>query len=444
MTTHWDRIVIGGGYSGLLAALRAQGRGERVLIIEASAECGGVLSPLELGGQIIDAGADSFSTAGHQVTDLLRELGLQDEIEYPHRSDARIIPAHGDAFLIPHGVLGIPSDLSAPEIKELFTPQEIDRALYLDSMPWAPVKSKTVAELVTERLGAAFVTKLVNPVLAGVHGTTADHMLATTTLSDLLAAFEKCGSLVQAAHQVRARGARPGSLVARLRGGMFSLAQIVEAVLRARGVKFRLGTPVTGLSLSNDNWEISSSTETFTAHSLSICTELEEAIRLTNAVSASEKSLSTSTTLVTVLLSSQSLNDFPLGSGALIEPGGRIIAKATTHVNAKWASVAGQLKTDQHIIRLSYNPDSLPADKSLGDIARLDLTQIYALFAPEITEMRTVQWINKLHQSPRKTATRVAALEEFAAQRDIELCGPYRSGNGLLGITRDHYQRMAA
>ncbi|MFM5904523.1 MAG: protoporphyrinogen/coproporphyrinogen oxidase, partial [Micrococcales bacterium] len=234
--SHFDRIVIGAGISGLLAAWRAVKRGETVLILEREARAGGVLTPISLieaqaDPVVIDAGAESFSIAGNSLERLIQELELGQLIESPQRSDARIIHSDNERYRIPHGVLGIPVSLEDPELEAIISPQGLALAKHLDSLPVQDLAGFTVAQVVENRLGPEFVQKLVNPVVSGVHGSGAQLLDASATLPQLMKNLSETNSLTAAAAKTRGAQPRPGAAVAGLSGGMFQLADRLVSLL---------------------------------------------------------------------------------------------------------------------------------------------------------------------------------------------------------------------
>ena len=73
--------VVGGGISGLSAAYRirgALGEDARILLFDPSAQLGGVLRTVVVGGEPVDVGAEAFVARRPEVPALLTELGMSD------------------------------------------------------------------------------------------------------------------------------------------------------------------------------------------------------------------------------------------------------------------------------------------------------------------------------------------------------------------------------
>ena len=87
-------IVIGGGPSGLISARRLAAAGMRVTLLEQKHHLGGAVGAHEVGGLLLDSGAESFATRSPIVSDLVKELGLGDQIVTPN--------SYGSWLYLPH------------------------------------------------------------------------------------------------------------------------------------------------------------------------------------------------------------------------------------------------------------------------------------------------------------------------------------------------------
>src|SRR5688572_4285685 len=84
--------VVGGGIAGLAAAyeVRRQRPDARVLVLEGAEQVGGKLRRSEVGGVVVDEGADAVLARVPHATELAREVGLGDRL---------VSPAAGQAYL---------------------------------------------------------------------------------------------------------------------------------------------------------------------------------------------------------------------------------------------------------------------------------------------------------------------------------------------------------
>src|SRR5438094_69454 len=72
--------IVGGGISGLSCAYYLAKGGVTPVLIEARPRLGGVIQTERVEGCVIEAGPDSFLSAKPAAMDLIRELGLADDV----------------------------------------------------------------------------------------------------------------------------------------------------------------------------------------------------------------------------------------------------------------------------------------------------------------------------------------------------------------------------
>ncbi|HLP23110.1 MAG TPA: FAD-dependent oxidoreductase, partial [Microbacteriaceae bacterium] len=142
-----SRVVVGGGLAGLLAALRASDRGERVTVLESAPRPGGLIRSESLSGVWVDVGAESFATTTPAMFRLIDELGLEAEREAPQRTDAHIVAADGTHSRIPHGIFGIPASLDDPDLAGAISAPALVEARRRDVDAVALEPDATVADL---------------------------------------------------------------------------------------------------------------------------------------------------------------------------------------------------------------------------------------------------------------------------------------------------------
>jgi oxygen-dependent protoporphyrinogen oxidase len=127
-------VVVGGGVAGLVAARELARGGARVLLLEASGRLGGEVGRHTVAGIDLDSGAESFATRGGTVAAYLDELGLADDVVLPDGRGAWVHQADGAAFPLPRtGLLGIPGDLSDPDVLRVIGADGAEIAARLDA-----------------------------------------------------------------------------------------------------------------------------------------------------------------------------------------------------------------------------------------------------------------------------------------------------------------------
>src|SRR4051794_28049387 len=119
--------VIGGGIAGLTAAWELAGHGTEatVTVYEAGDRVGGKLRLEQVGGALVDVGAESVLARRPEALTLFEELGVDGRTTHPAAVGATIVSG-GHRWPMPSGtVMGVPSD---PEsVRGLLTDDEVRR-----------------------------------------------------------------------------------------------------------------------------------------------------------------------------------------------------------------------------------------------------------------------------------------------------------------------------
>lgn len=435
-------VVVGGGISGLVSAYKLANAGKKVTLLEVSDRLGGLIGAIEIAGLTIDSGAEAFSTIRNDTFEVIDALGLQDSVVSPAAAEARIL-ADGETFKIPHGMFGIPSNLSDESVLAAIGSENVAVAQELDSKPWNLEQPGSLAELVGSRLGDAVLEKLVTPVIAGVHASQPALLGVESVAPGLFAKAKQLGSLTEAVHQLRSSSAKPGASVASLRGGMGKLVAALTQKLEALGVEIRLGVAAHKVAQLDTGYEVELAGEpTLLADYLVLATPPEVSARLLADFPALAQRLSrivaVDVALAIVHIDDAKLNEEPFGSGVLIAPSETNIgAKASTHVSAKWQWVKDALPANQHIIRLSYGRDGVvpELDATLVETAKQDAAALYGVPVSSVKEVKLVAWPKSLIQPRNNHAGLLVEIAELQKSLPrFALVGAGLGGNGITGI----------
>jgi oxygen-dependent protoporphyrinogen oxidase len=99
-------VIVGGGIAGLSAAYYLAKGGAASTIVESRPRLGGVIETLRVEGCTIEAGPDSFLAIKPAAFDLLRELGLEDQVigsnDHLRKTFVR---KHGRLIALPDGLM---------------------------------------------------------------------------------------------------------------------------------------------------------------------------------------------------------------------------------------------------------------------------------------------------------------------------------------------------
>lgn len=442
-------VVVGGGVSGLIAAWECAKVGMRVTVVEAAERPGGVLRSAEVGGVVLDLGAESFATRGGHVRALVDELGLSDDVVAPGTGAGGAwvagVPGVGAAPLPKGGVLGIPANPFAEDVRRILGWSGAWRA-YLDRLK--PVLTigheHSLGRLVRSRLGEKALDRLVAPVTTGVYSAHPDDIDPDVAAPGLNAALTRTGSLTGAvADLAGARTSAPGGAVLGLRGGMARLADGLVERLEVLGAEVRTLAAVDALERTGASWTIrlaprqdeASGSRTMSshrdhmddrgsagrfgettssdggaarddgapeddalieAHVVIVAIDEAGARRL---LAPQVKGLAPEPVrpgpvveIVTLVLDAPELDVKPRGTGVLTVPGSHR-AKALTHATAKWQWVADAAGAHRHVVRVSFGTQSEePATAGLsdGEAAALALEEASALLGVALAPRQLV------------------------------------------------------
>src|SRR4051794_20450148 len=114
MTTPRRVGIIGAGIAGLSAAWELANRepATEITVLESAAQVGGKLRLAQVAGRSVDVGAEALIARRPEGVDLIRAVGLGEDLIEPTTLSARIRAA-GENHPLPAGtMLGIPGDLA--------------------------------------------------------------------------------------------------------------------------------------------------------------------------------------------------------------------------------------------------------------------------------------------------------------------------------------------
>jgi protoporphyrinogen/coproporphyrinogen III oxidase len=359
--------VVGGGVSGLAAAWRLQqAPGERrVVVLEQGARTGGVLCRRRVAGGpaglTVDVGAEAMLARRPEAIRLAEEVGLGGDLVHPATTRAAIW-SRGELHPVPAGTLmGVPGDPSA--LAGLLTAEEVAAAAAEAGRTWPGISDDVdVAGWLCQRVGAAVVERLVEPLLGGVYAGHADRLSLRASVPALWPVAVSGGSLVDAVAARAQDGTDAGGPVfAGIRGGVARLAEALAARiadLRTRACAHALERLPAG------TWRLRVGSrpapELLDADAVVLALPPGRSARLlADVVPSAAADLSSvrtaSMAICTVVLPAGSLDGLGDGtplSGVLVPPVEGRLVKAMTFSSAKWAWVR-EAAGGADVVRLS-------------------------------------------------------------------------------------------
>jgi protoporphyrinogen/coproporphyrinogen III oxidase len=452
--------VVGGGISGLAAAYRLRrllGAGARLTVVEQARTPGGKLHAVPLAGMSYDVGAEAFLVRRPEAVNLIRELGLGDELVHPSAHAVALVRFDGRlAALPPRTVLGVPATVDG-----------LDGVLSADGLarvraePTIPMRwdgtDVAVGPLVARRLGPEVAMRLVDPLLGGVYAGRADTLGLRPTLPALAAALDDAivtgrppsllgaaaaalapvSQSTQHAEPIPALGPGAGPVLGALRGGM---PVLVEALVRAAGAQLRLGLPVRALARTAHGWRLemgaAPTPEYLDADGVLLAVPppaLRRLLAPLHPVAAAAAAGIDVASSVIVSLALPADAKLPASSGVLVAAGEPLHAKAFTFSTVKWPHLDGSGFT---VLRASLGRHgearSLRADDAeLVRLVRADLAELTGITAPPVDAVVT-RWGGGLPQYHVGHLDRVAAIEAgVAALPRLSVTGAALHGIGI-------------
>lgn len=231
-------VVIGGGFTGLVAAYELVKKGVSVTVLESEPEIGGLAAAFDVNGEKLDRFYHHWFTNDLEVMGLIDELGLQDRVE--------VNPTNTGVYYANNFF-----KLSTPWDLLNFTPLSFFDRIRLGLLAlrarrvkdWRILENKTAHEWLKE-LGGENVYRIVwQPLLKGKFGPYAEEVSAVWFWNKLKL---RGGS----------RGKGGEERLAYFKGGFVSLAEALASRIRELGGKIELSTPVTGFKQENNEWQI--------------------------------------------------------------------------------------------------------------------------------------------------------------------------------------------
>ena len=378
-------IVVGAGIAGLVVARELVLQGRTVRVLEAEGQAGGQVAAVALDGLQLDAGAEAFATRDGAVREYLERLGLADRIVAPLDAPAWLHSVAGTSTPLPAvSLLGIPATPLADDVVRVVGRRGSWRGM-VDALLPGPVGSRlpTVGALVRRRMGHAILERLVAPVVEGIHSTHPDQ-LPVSAVPGLVHNLLRENSLGRAVARMRI-DAPAGSLVASLDGGMSTLVDALLAELDRFGVPVEFGARVVDVHADHVVLEGDGGDE---PAALVLRGPVVVAAPGLIAPADGESARSTETHLVTLVLApDEGLAAAPRGTGVLVARGGEVVARALTHVTAKWSSVRAAA-AGREVVRLSYEQQPSPEQ------ARRDAEVLLGVSIPRdrVLAAHTVTW----------------------------------------------------
>jgi len=296
-----DVAIVGGGITGLACARKLHESNRdlsdpvRFCLFEAQSALGGHIRTEVRDGFVLEEGPDAFLSVKPQALDLIRRLGLENEVIGTRPGNRRVFVASGGALrAFPEGFYMIaPSQIPPLMFSSLLS---LKGKLRMLADLWLPAKSgdreETAADFVKRRLGREAFEKIAQPILSGIYAGDPELLSASLVLPQFCEMEARGGSLIRGlmeASRRKSAGSGAGarySLFVTLRGGLRRLVEKIEEDLPADTVCRGSGIETLRRDADGQRWVlVLSGGRSVTARSVVFSTGAPEAARLVQSVS---------------------------------------------------------------------------------------------------------------------------------------------------------------
>lgn len=439
-----DLVVVGGGVSGLGAALEAARSGARVVVLEASGTLGGKVVTDRSLGVPVEGGPDSFVARHPASQELAALLGSDAELAHPGTTTAYIWSATRLHPLVGNLVLGIPADAASVLRQSVLDPTGKARALAdLLTPPGARIGDVSLAEAVGGRLGRQVLDRLAGPLIGGINAGSPAGLSLATVAPQVHEAWKEGGSLVLALGRARLRTPTPAAArpaFATPRAGMAAIVDAAARELGALGVDVRLGQAARTVQPEGGHWEVRTEASRWSAAGVVLATPARTgASLLAEAVPDVARHLgrieSAGVVVTTLVVDAADLARPLDGSGFLVARDERRLLTACTWSTAKWPHLA------EHgvvLLRASAGRDGDPRALGLDDATLLrsvlaELADVGVL-RPETQPQGSIvhRWPDAFPQYRPGHLQLVASVDRAADHAPgLGLAGAWRGGIGV-------------
>ena len=421
-------LIVGGGISGLSAAYYLNKSGIRPTVIEQLHKIGGVIQTDIQDGCVLEAGPDSFLAAKPWAMDLIRDLGLEDQvIESNDRLRVVHVLRSGKLIPLPQGLMMMVPTKIRPIIRTplLGWKTKIRMGLELLRRPMGPQPDRSVYGLISDHYGEEANDYLAEPLLAGVYGGDPRQLSANSVLPRFIEMESKYGSLTRGVLSARSQQSK-GSLFKTLKGG---LAQLIAALAPSAD---RVRGQVETMQRANGGFRVRVSGDWIQADQVVLATPAYRAGEILREMNGCLAELlgaipySSSLTLSLVYRKRDLEHELP-GFGFLVPKRERRHLVACTFVHNKFPFRAPE---DKSVLRCFIGGDSLAeSDDALERIACGELRDILRIGAqPLFTKI--ARWPQSM---PQYTVGHEQRMQQIA-QQVATISGLRLIGNAYGGV----------
>jgi oxygen-dependent protoporphyrinogen oxidase len=242
--------IVGGGITGLAAALRLTDAAAPFLLVEAERRLGGKIATENVDGFIVEGGPDCFLASKPGGIGLVKRLGLEARLTTTNPEHRRTYVRRGERLhQLPEGITGlVPTRIGPLLTTGTLSPLGRVRAGCEVLLP-ARMEGgdESIARFARRRFGKEAYDWLIEPLLSGIYAGDGDQLSLAATFPQLVELERTQGSVLRAMARRAAESPRAGTVTGfvTLAGG---LSELVDALVRCLPrERLRLGCAVTSI-----------------------------------------------------------------------------------------------------------------------------------------------------------------------------------------------------
>ncbi|MGA2598736.1 MAG: protoporphyrinogen oxidase [Bryobacteraceae bacterium] len=427
-------IVIGGGISGLSTAYYLNKAGFRPTLVEQSTRLGGVIQTEHVHGCTLEAGPDSFLSIKPAALELIREVGLGDQIIGSNDSQrATFILKRGKLEPLPDGMMMMIPTKIMPVVRSglLGWGAKLKMGLEYFRRP-SKHEDRSVRDFLVDHYGEESVDYLAEPLLAGVYGGDPGQLSANSVLTRFVELETKYGSLTRAV-LTQPRPKNGGSLFKTLKPGLGALVNALTPSLHL------VHGAAEALERDGSRWRVKVNGDWIHGDAIILALRAYQAGALLEphepALAGLLSAIPYTSSLTLSLGYRRSDITHPLnGFGFLVPKRERKHLKACTWVHKKFDH---RVPDDQVVMRCFMSGESLDqGDAALVEIARAELLAIMGVTATP--SFHTVhRWPGSMAQYTVGHQRRIEEVQlRLRALPNLRVIGNFFDGIGIPDCVR--------
>jgi protoporphyrinogen/coproporphyrinogen III oxidase len=447
--------IVGGGISGLSTAFYLAQAGVPSTLLEARPRLGGVIQTERVEGCVVEGGPDSFLSMKPAAMDLIRELGLADEV-IGSNDHLRVtyVWKGGRLLPLPDGLqLMVPTKLAPLLTTRLLSwPTKLRMGMELFHAPGRHPEDQSVADFVTAHYGAEAVDYLAEPLLSGIYGGSPAALSVSSVLPRFVELQARYGSLTKGVlAELKANKVQSGRLplFRTLKNGLGALVSALQE--RLEGQVTVLHRRAEAIELAGGGFRIRLEDGSLACSQLVLACEAHHAAALTRSLDARLAGLlgtiPYSSSMTVALAFPNTAFPKPLdGFGFLVPKRERRRLVACTWVGTKFPN---RVPAGTTLLRcfLGGVDDAAVLSEGDGAIVAAVVNELHAIvgFRAQPAFWRIFRWPRSMAQYTVGHAARVAEIEARAAAiPGFQLVGNAYTGIGIPDCIRMGKQAAAA